>query len=67
MVRHDKKLTFYMLNNLINGTGVWPDTNDGYGFLNWGWGPGIVIFVGVAVIAFVMGLILRGILKLKKV
>ncbi len=59
--------TFYMLNNLINGTGVWPDTNDWYGFLNWGWGPGIVIFVGVAVIAFVMGLILRGILKLKKV
>ena len=58
---------FYMLNNLINGIGQWPDTNDWYGFLNWGWGPGLVIFVGVAAIAFIMGLILRGILRIKKV
>ena len=35
---------FYMGNILINGKGQWPDTNDWYGFVNWGWGPAMVIF-----------------------
>ena len=35
---------FYALNILFRGIGTWPDTNDWYGFLNWGWTIGIVIF-----------------------
>ncbi len=37
----------YLTNILINGTGVWPDTNDFYGFMNWGLPVGIVIFAGI--------------------
>ena len=37
----------YLTNNLVNGTGEWPDTNDFYGFLNWGLPVGIVIFAGI--------------------
>ncbi|MBO4324548.1 MAG: hypothetical protein J5845_03995 [Lachnospiraceae bacterium] len=37
----------YLTNILINGTGVWPHTNDFYGFLNWGLPAGIVIFAGI--------------------
>jgi len=36
--------TVYLSNNLINGIGEWPDTNDFYGFLNWGLPIGLVIF-----------------------
>ena len=57
--------TFYMLNNLINGTGVYPNTNDWYGFLLWGWPVGIVIFIGIAGLAFGMGLLIRGLIKLR--
>ena len=35
---------WYLANNLINGIGEWPNTNDFYGFLNWGLPVGIVIF-----------------------
>ena len=35
---------FYLGNILINGVGVWPDTNDFYGFVNWGLPVGIGIF-----------------------
>lgn len=34
----------YYLNVVINGKGVWPDTNDWYGFLNWGYPVGFAIF-----------------------
>ena len=34
----------YYLNIVINGIGVWPDTNDWYGFLNWGYPVGFAIF-----------------------
>ncbi len=34
----------YLGNILINGTGVWPDTNDFYGFVNWGLPVGLLIF-----------------------
>lgn len=37
----------YLTNILINGTGVWPHTNDFYGFLNWGLPAGLVIFAGI--------------------
>ncbi len=38
---------FYLANCLINGVGEWPETNDWYGFLNWGYPVGMVIFAGV--------------------
>ena len=43
---------FYMANILINGKGEWPDTNDFYGFLNWGWPVGIGIFIVITLLAF---------------
>ena len=43
----------YMLNILINGIGgEWPDTNDFYAFLSWGWPVGILIFMGITLTAF---------------
>ena len=49
----------YLINILINGVGKWPDTNDWYGFLNWGFPIGIAIFAVVVVINFVIAVILR--------
>lgn len=52
----------YLLNILINGIGgPWPDTNDFYGFLNWGWPVGIVIFTGIPLTAFGVANIFRAI------
>ena len=43
----------YMLNILINGMGgEWPNTNDFYAFLNWGWPVGMVIFAVITLSAF---------------
>ena len=42
----------YMTNILIDGKGEWPDTNDFYGFLNWGWPVGIGIFAVITLSAF---------------
>lgn len=38
----------YTANCLINGIGEWPQTNDWYGFLNWGLPVGFVIFAALA-------------------
>lgn len=52
----------YLLNILINGVGgPWPDTNDFYGFLNWGWPVGIAIFTGIPLTAFGVANIFRAI------
>lgn len=52
----------YLLNILINGIGgAWPDTNDFYGFLNWGWPVGIAIFTGIPLTAFGVACIFRAI------
>lgn len=52
----------YMLNILINGIGgKWPDTNDFYGFLNWGWPVGIMIFAGITLSAFLVACLFRAI------
>lgn len=48
----------YTLNLLVNGVGVWPDTNDFYGFLNWGWGVGLGIFGGVVLLDWLSALLL---------
>ena len=52
--------TVYVINILINGKGVYPNTNDWYGFLNWGPVIGGLIFFFICVGAFLLGLILRG-------
>lgn len=50
----------YLLNILINGIGgPWPDTNDFYGFLNWGWPAGICIFTGIPLTAFAVACLFR--------
>lgn len=49
----------YLLNNLINGVGQWPDSNDWYGFLNWGYPVGIVIFAVIVLLNWLIAVILR--------
>ena len=50
---------FYLGNILINGIGQWPDTNDWYGFLNWGFPIGIVIFAVVVLMNWAVACVLR--------
>ena len=50
----------YMTNILINGVGgPWPDTNDFYAFLSWGWPVGIAIFAVITLSAFGVACIFR--------
>lgn len=50
----------YTLNILINGIGgPWPDSNDFYAFLSWGWGGGIAIFIAVPLLSFGIACIFR--------
>lgn len=50
----------YMTNILINGMGgQWPDTNDFYAFLSWGWPVGIMIFACITLTAFGVACIFR--------
>ena len=58
---------FYLGNVLINGKGQWPDTNDWYGFLNWGWGPAIVIFAVIMLTSWGAACLLRAFNKLVKI
>ena len=52
----------YMLNILINGIGgPWPDTNDFYAFLSWGWPVGIAIFAVITLSAFAVACIFRAV------
>ena len=51
--------TGYFVNLLINGIGQWPDTNDWYGFVNWGWGVAIGIFFGVVLSSWGIACLLR--------
>jgi len=50
---------FYLGNNLINGIGDWPDTNDWYLFLAWGYPVGILIFAVICVVTWLLGLMMR--------
>ena len=50
---------YYVGNILINGKGEWPDTNDWYGFLNWGYPVGIGIFAFVVLLNFAVACLLR--------
>ena len=52
----------YTLNILINGIGgPWPDSNDFYAFLNWGWGGGIAILIAVSLLSFGIACIFRAV------
>lgn len=55
----------YLLNIGINGKGEWPDTNDWYGFLNWGLPIGMVIFFGIVLVSILLGFLIIGILKIR--
>ncbi len=50
---------FYLGNNIINGIGEWPDTNDWYLFLYWGYPIGIVIFVVIGVVTWLLAFFMR--------
>ena len=50
---------FYLINILLRGKGEWPDTNDWYGFLNWGWAVGALIYAGIAAVSWLLGLGIR--------
>jgi len=50
---------FYLGNNLINGIGEWPDTNDWYLFLTWGYPVGVIIFAVICVVTWLLGLAMR--------
>ena len=49
----------YLLNNIINGIGEWPDTNDWYSFLMWGYPAGVAIFALTCVITWLIGFMMR--------
>ena len=52
----------YMTNILINGIGgPWPNTNDFYAFLSWGWPVGIGIFAVITLMAFAVACIFRAV------
>ncbi|MBP3753814.1 MAG: hypothetical protein J6I66_03060 [Lachnospiraceae bacterium] len=50
---------YYLGNILINGIGVWPDSNDWYGFLNWGYPIGMLIFALIVLMDFGIACLLR--------
>ena len=50
---------FYLINIFINGIGEWPNSNDWYGFLNWGFGVGMIIFACITIFSWVISLLLR--------
>lgn len=58
--------TVYLANNLINGVGTWPNTNDWYGFLNWGLPVGILIFAVITAVNFVVVCVLQIVISLRK-
>ena len=50
---------FYIVNVLINGTGVWPDTNDWYLFLAWGYPVGVLIFAVLTAVTWLLAFLMR--------
>ena len=58
----------YMLNILINGIGgEWPNTNDFYAFLSWGWPVGMVIFAVITLSAFGAACLFRAISNKRRI
>ncbi len=48
----------YVLNMVLHGIGTWPDTNDFYGFMTWGYGPAAVIAVVVLCVTWLIAFLL---------
>ena len=46
---------FYLANILVNGIGAWPNSNDWYGFLNWGYPAGMLIFAFICLVSWILG------------
>lgn len=58
----------YALNILINGIGgPWPDTNDFYAFLSWGWTVGIIILICITLIAFGFACLFRKLSNIRSI
>ena len=54
----------YLMNNILGGSGgIYPDTNDFYGFLRWGYPVGVLIFVFIVLMAVGIACFLRWIKK----
>lgn len=49
----------YLINNWVNGIGEWPDSNDWYGFLIWGYPIGILLFAVLCVVTWLLGFVIR--------
>ncbi len=49
---------YYLGNILIQGVGEWPDRHDFYGFLLWGWGPGIIITLALLLVTWLLAVLL---------
>ena len=49
----------YLGNIALNGIGEWPDTNDWYLFLTWGFPVGILIFAVICAVTWLLGLAMR--------
>lgn len=54
----------YLINIAVNGVGKWPHTNDWYGFLNWGFPVGIVIFLVLILITMITAFLLQFICRI---
>ena len=50
---------FYLGNVIINGIGEWPDTNDWYLFLAWGYPVGILIFAAITIATWLLAFLMR--------
>lgn len=49
----------YVANNVINGIGQWPHSNDWYGFLTWGYPIGVGIYFIILAVTYGIGFIIR--------
>ena len=57
----------YLTNCLVNGVGAWgAGRNDWYGFLEWGYPVGVVVFAVICLIAWGLGLSLRAMNKVSR-
>ena len=49
----------YLGNILLNGVGEWPDTNDWYSFMMWGYPSAFAIYGGLILISLALGGLFR--------
>jgi hypothetical protein len=49
----------YLVNILLNGMGEWPNTNDWYLFFYWGYPVGVVIYLIIMLVTWLLGFFMR--------